>query len=139
MIDASVCLKWAFEEEDSEKARRILEKYERNELLLMAPSLWQFEIVNGFSSAVVRKKLEFQKAKRLLCIVFKAVPELFMISDLLDECFKNTNKYQISGYDSAYVTLAAQTQSVLVSADRKLVEKVGDARLAIYLGEFKME
>lgn len=136
VIDASVCLKWVFEEEGSEKARFLLKQQEQNKLLLLVPELWEYEIVNGFASAVLRKKISFLKAKQLLTLVFKANLEIISIGGSHIKCLENANKYQISAYDSAYVTIAHENGILLVSADDRLVAKVGDKKLAISLKDF---
>lgn len=133
VVDASVCLKWVFEEEDSEKARFLLKQQEKNKLLLLAPQLWEYEIVNGFASAVLRKKVPYQKANKLLKLVLEANLKVISMTDLLMQCLENAKKYQISAYDSAYVTLAAENGIVLISADDRLVEKVGNKKLAVSL------
>lgn len=136
VIDTSVCLKWVLEEEDSEKARFLLKQQENNELLLIVPQLWEYEIVNGFASAVLRKKVPFLTANKLLKMVLEAKLEIISMIDLLERCLENANKYQISAYDSAYVTLASENGIILVSADDKLVTKVGDQKLAVSLKDF---
>lgn len=136
VIDASVCLKWVFEEEGSEKARILIKQQEQNKLLLLVPELWEYEIINGFASAVLRKKISFLKAKQLLTLVFKANLEIISIGGSHIKCLENANKYQISAYDSAYVTIAKENGIVLVSADDRLVAKVGDKKLVISLKDF---
>ncbi len=133
VIDASVCLKWVFEEEDSEKARFLLKQQEKNKLLLLVPKLWEYEIVNGVASAVLRKKASFLTAKKLLKLILEANLKVISMTDLLMKCLENANKYHISAYDSAYVTLAKENGIVLVSADDRLVEKVGNQKLAVSL------
>lgn len=135
VVDASVCLKWVFEEEDSEKARFLLEQQGKNKLLLLVPELWEYEIVNGFASAVLRKKVSLLITKKLLKLVLEANLEVISMTDLLTECLENAKKYQISAYDSAYVTLAKENRIVLVSADDRLIKKIGDKHLAVSLGE----
>lgn len=137
VVDASICLKWIFEEEDSPKARLLLQKQEQKEILLFVPQLWEYEIVNGFTSAVLRKKVSYSKAKKLLKLILEAHLEIISMSDLLRKCLENAKKYQISGYDSAYVTLAKENKILLVSADGRLVEKVNDKKIAISLAEIK--
>lgn len=139
VIDASVCLKWVFEEESSEKARFLLKQQEQNRLLLLVPELWEYEIVNGLACAVLRKKISFLKAKQLLTLVFKANLETISLGVSHIKCLENANKYQISGYDSAYVTIAKENGIVLVSADDRLVAKVGNKKLAISLKDFNID
>src|SRR3989344_5531899 len=136
IVDASVSLKWVFEEEDSFKARLLLKKFEQKEVLLLVPQLWEYEIVNGFTSAVLRKKISYLKAKKLLKLVLGANLEIISVSSLLEKCLENAKKYQISGYDSAYLTLAKENKILFVSADERLVKKVGDQKITVTLAEF---
>ena len=133
VVDASVCLKWVFEEEDSEKARIIQKDFQDNKILLVVPNLWEYEIVSALSSGLRRKKITFSQAKLFLKTLMQAKPEIVTISNLLDECLENTKKYDLSAYDSAYVTLAKEDKMVFISADNKLVSKINDTKIAITL------
>lgn len=136
VVDASVCLKWVFEEEDSRKARLLLKNHEQKKFLLLVPELWEYEITNGFASAVLRQKISFLKARKLLKLVLEANLEIISLSSLFVRCLENAKKYQISAYDSAYITLAHESKIVLVSADDQLVAKIGDPKLAVSLKDF---
>lgn len=136
VVDASICLKWVFEEEDSEKARNLLTLSEKGSILLLAPEIWEYEIVNGFASAILKNKLSYTKSRRLLRMVLKASPQVISTHELLLESLENCHKYRISAYDSAYITLAAKNRIILVSADEKLVQKVNDPNVAMTLTRF---
>ncbi|OGG18505.1 hypothetical protein A2721_01820 [Candidatus Gottesmanbacteria bacterium RIFCSPHIGHO2_01_FULL_47_48] len=131
VVDASVCLKWVFEEEDSEKARELLVKQAEGEALLLAPSIWEFEVVNGFASAILRRKVTFPLAKKLFKEILAAKPQIIQVPDLLEKCLENSRRWEISAYDSAYVTLATENGIVLVSSDARLVRKVKSASVVL--------
>ena len=76
------------------------------------------------------------KSRQLLRLLLQGKPELVSISEKLDKCLNCSKKYDISGYDSAYVVLAKESGLVLVSADEKLVAKVGDQEIAMTLEQF---
>lgn len=137
VVDASVCLKWVFEEEDSEKARNLLTLSEKGDILLLAPEIWEYEIVNGFASAVFRNKLAYSKSKKLLKMILAAKPETISVEELLLKSLENCHKYRISAYDSAYITLAIENRIALVSADAKLAQKVSDPNVVILLTKIK--
>ncbi len=136
VVDASVCLKWVFEEEDSPTARKLLREFLKGNLLLVAPNLWEYEIVNALASAVRRKKITASKSHQLLKFLIQAKPETTSINDLLVSCLGNGQRYDISAYDSAYLTLAAENKMLLVSADEKLVSKIDNPKIAVNLQEF---
>lgn len=136
VVDASVCLKWVFEEQNSQLARDILIKKEQNQILLFSPSLWEFEITNALATAVLRKKVSVKKSQEFLQLLLEAKPEIISLSDILLKCLLNCKKYGISGYDSAYVTLAEENKLVLVSSDDKLVTKINNHKIATSLSTF---
>lgn len=136
VVDASVCFKWVLEEEDSEKARNLLALSEKGDILLLAPEIWEYEIVNGFASAILKSKLSYAQSRRFLKMVLKASPQMISAHGLLLESLGNCYKYRISAYDSAYITLAVENGIILVSADESLVQKVGDPNVAMTLAGF---
>lgn len=136
VIDASVCLKWVFEEADSEKARDLLTLSEKGDILLFAPEIWEHEIVNGFASAMLRNKLSYAKSKKLLKLVLEAKPQIISTHELLLKSLENCHKYRISAYDSAYITLAMENGIILISADVKLAQKVSDLNVVTTLTGF---
>lgn len=136
VIDASVCLKWLFTEEDSPQALSILKDCEAKKVILLAPLLWEYEIVNALATAVARKKIAFSTSLKFLKFFFKSKPQLISIADEYKTCLTLAKKYQLSAYDSSYLTLAKAAKTILVSADAKLVRKVEDKKFAIGLGEY---
>ena len=136
VVDASVCLKWVFEEEDSEKARKLLTLSEKGDIFLLAPEIWEYEIVNGFVSALLKNKLSYLKSKKLLKMVLEARPQMISAHELLLKSLENSHQYRISAYDSAYITLAIENRIVLISADEKLVQKVNNPNVAMTLARF---
>lgn len=136
VVDASVCLKWVFEEEDSEKARNLLTLSGKGDILLLAPEIWEYEIVNGFAQAMLKNKLSYVQSKKFLRMVLEARPQMISIHDLLLKSLENCHKYRISAYDSAYITLAKENRIVLVSADEKLAQKVSDPSVVMTLTMF---
>ena len=62
VIDASVVLKWYLtDEEYGEKALNLLTKYISNELDFLAPSLLEYEVVNGLIIAQKRGRIKEEK------------------------------------------------------------------------------
>lgn len=136
IIDASVCLKWLFKEEDSSQALSILKDSEAKKITLLAPSLWEYEMANALATAVARKKITFSKSLKFLNFFLKSKPQLVSIADEYKTCLILAKKYQLSAYDSSYLTLAKAAKTILVSADDKLVGKVADNKLVIGLKEY---
>lgn len=76
--------------------------------------------MNGFKSAILRKRIDWLKAKRAI-EVFKQ-----MKFDLIDQggeeitILKLANKLNLSVYDASYVVLAKKLKIKLMSLDKKL-------------------
>ncbi|MEK7550482.1 MAG: type II toxin-antitoxin system VapC family toxin [Patescibacteria group bacterium] len=141
VIDSSICLKWTLSDEiDSDKASDIQEMYVKGEFNLIAPDLWLYEVINGIKSVGLKKKLipESKLTEKLLDLI-KSQPNLMSISDIPEICLKNSLEFGISGYDSAYITLARVHGLTLITADEKLARKVNNPKLAISLKEFKIK
>ncbi len=136
VVDASVCLKWVFEENDSDKARSLLTLSEKGDILLLAPDIWEYEIINGFASAILKNKLSYLHSSKFLKLILKVKPQTISMQDLSFKILRNCRDYQISAYDSAYVTLAIENGITLVSADEKLAQKVGNNTIVIGLAKF---
>ena len=62
VLDASVALAWAFEDEDGEYARGILARLEKEEACTTA--LWPLEISNGLLAAERRDRIEAADSAR---------------------------------------------------------------------------
>ena len=135
VIDSSVSLKWVLDDEiDSDKALELQKHHLAGKINLIAPSLWYYEVVNGLKNASLTKpdlKISLLEAK--LNQLLKSSPALQDIYDLSPLVFKNSYRYQISAYDSAYITLAHSHKIKLVTADSKLVTKIANPRLVMGL------
>lgn len=137
VVDASTCLKWIFEDEIySEQALALQKDFLSEKISLIAPSLWSYEITNGIKSAITRNRLDVDHGLSLLNLLIKSKPDTFPINDLLPECLENATKFQISVYDSAYITLSHANNSPLITSDKKLVLRINKSPLPILLENY---
>lgn len=140
VIDASTSLKWIFQDEiDSEKAVKLQREYLSGNISLVAPNLWYYEIINGLKSISLKKKSPSTKTlENKLIKLQESSPILMDVYDLSTLLLKYSLKFNISGYDCAYVILAFVNGLTLITSDNKLVKKVNDKNLAISLKEFRI-
>lgn len=138
VIDSSVSLKWSFDEEDSSVARLILQLFVKDQIALFVPTLWEYEIVNALSSAVLRKKIDDKRASRYLKRILSVKLSRVSMLDLLPKVLENSQKFQISAYDSSYLTLAIENNMLFVSSDEKLVKKINNSKIAIVLARWEV-
>lgn len=122
-MDASVAAKWVFPENDSDRAVRLLERYESGSLLLMAPELFVSEVANlAWKKAVLRREVELADAVEALRLILAACPELFPTLQLVSRAFDLASLHRRPIYDCLYVALALEHSSPLITADRALVK-----------------
>lgn len=125
VIDASTTLKWIFNDEvNSHEALELQEAFLAGNVSLLAPSLWYYEITNGIKSAVLRERISDRKARRLLGLLMQCQPTIVSMKDVFEECLANAIRFQISVYDSSYLTLALTNKIPFITADGKLASKI---------------
>ena len=136
-VDASTCLKWVFNDEIfSDQAIQLQKQYLLGKISLIAPTLWFYEIANGIKSAALRSRISSAKSKLLLSLLLKSKPKTVLMEEVLTECLENAVKFQISAYDSAYITLAQINNIPLITSDQKLVNRVPPSVQMVYLRDY---
>lgn len=120
IIDASIGVKWFFEEIDSEKAETILQQTAEAELKLLVPELFFYEIANVVISKKQSKSIkEIQQALTLLHF---DIYELGL--SFIDKIVNIANIYTLSFYDACYVTVLKETNYEFITADKRLFDKI---------------
>lgn len=119
VIDASVIVKWFLNEENSEKALKIREDHILEKTILIIPELTFIEILNAlkYKGANVQRLLDVNKS--LWGMQFKVEK---INSFILDKAIENAIKYNITIYDSLYVTIAQIYGTSLITADKELLK-----------------
>jgi predicted nucleic acid-binding protein len=123
VLDASVVLKWIFDDEDgADPAARLKDAHVAGQDIVAVPDLLFYEIGN-----VLATKTRFSEA---------AIAEAFSLLwdfslerfDLGLDAFQGglalSRKYKITLYDAAYIELSRRLKCTFVTADKKLYEKV---------------
>jgi len=119
--DASVILKWAIgleTESYQEKAIHILDAWVNNNIEIVLPELWVFEVGNFLGKMV--QDLALEKMETLLDFHFK--------TSKLDKgtcklIFKLMNDLSVSFYDASYHALAQKMGGIFITADKKYYQK----------------
>ncbi|MBS3886061.1 MAG: type II toxin-antitoxin system VapC family toxin [Dethiobacter sp.] len=132
VVDASVSLKWLFNDEVGvSQAQALRDSYLADPIRfpLFAPSLWRYEVANGLAVAARRGLLEHDLARDalmdLLTLGVKVVEtESLRVLDL-------ALTYGIAVYDAAYLAVAEETSSILWTADRPFYGAMQGKRQAV--------
>lgn len=137
VIDASVALKWYLADEDyGYKALNLLTDYVSNKLNFFAPSLLEYEVINGLLIAQKRGRIKEEKFLRAIDGFLNLDIKLTDLSNFYHKTVYYCKKYNCSVYDSSYLATADETRSVLVTADERLYHTVkNDIRWVKWIGD----
>jgi predicted nucleic acid-binding protein len=125
IIDAGVVLRGFFPDEEGQAAAQaILHAYVQEEIELQAPTLLPYELINAILQAVRRKRIDPAKGKEILTAYFDLGIRTVQVS--WQRVFELACTYDRSAYDGAYLALAEETGSKLVTGDRRLYNAVKD-------------
>ena len=138
VVDASVVLKWYLpDEEYGNIAIEILDKYVSYEVELLAPSLLEYEVLNGLLIARKRGRIPDE-------MMFTAIEGLLSleiehkdISFFYPEVIRFSESFDLSAYGASYLAMANNESTHLVTADKNLYNKVNtDLKWVRWLGDF---
>jgi len=124
VLDASVIVKWFVEEIYSDKALKLRDSYIEGKMLIIAPTLLPFEVLNALKYTHLFKEDDLK-------VVAEALDSYnFELINLKGEYAKKAVEIAINKditiYESSYVALALIFSTKLYTADSKLIEKLGD-------------
>ncbi len=124
VIDASLALKWALDDEQHvQHALALRDDFlGKGRIQVFAPSLYIYEVINGITSAIRRRRLERAQGEEVLQSLLLAEVALRMPS--IDGIYGIALDYGLSAYDSSYVSLAETLGTDFWTADRQLYDAV---------------
>jgi predicted nucleic acid-binding protein len=119
VVDASVAIKWALEEEGSEAARRLL-----TEESLVAPDFLILESANVLWTAVRRGKLTREQAIAALAGLQSLPVQFLAIGDCGSTAQTLAFELDHPVYDCLYLAMALAQRTILITADRRFIASV---------------
>jgi predicted nucleic acid-binding protein len=126
VVDASVAVKWLLPEAHTREAETLL----ADDITLAAPDLLYAEIGNVLWKRVARRDISEEQAQealgRLLDVEIYIAPTDGLVSDALELACR----YRRPIYDSLYIALAVQQDTVLMTADKRLYNAMRETPLA---------
>ena len=122
VIDASVVVKWFVEEEGSEEALKVRDRYVEGEIQIIAPELITFEVLNAlyFKRLFSEDELK-QISEALEAYSFSLYP---LRGEYARKAVEVSYENDITLYDASYVALAIVRDTFAYTADEKLVRKL---------------
>jgi predicted nucleic acid-binding protein len=125
VIDASVLVKFFIPEILWEKAEELSDRVTEGDLRLLAPDLIFAEVGNIIWKKHRRKELIRSEAEEIVDAIVSVPLEIETSKALSPFAVDLGLVYGITVYDALYVSLAKIHQTILVTADKKLVEIMG--------------
>lgn len=131
MLDSSVAVKWYLPEEGHEEATKLLRRAESEELTLLAPSTIYPEFFNALWQQHRREGLPLEEM-RLSWEQFAMDPVfLYAPEDLMHRAAEIAFDSGTIIYDSLFLALAEDAQTIMITADDKLLKAVRGTNYAV--------
>lgn len=123
VLDASVVLKWIFDDEaGADPAVRLKDGHVAGHEIIAVPDLLFYEIGNVLATKTRLSEAAIAEAFSLL---WDFSLERFDLGfEEFQGCLALSRKYTITLYDAAYIELSRRLKCSFVTADKKLYEKV---------------
>ncbi len=139
VIDASVVLKWYLADERyGQAALGLLEDYLSNEVDFLAPSLLEYEVINGLVIAQkrgrIKEKMILEAAEGFMNLEISLRALHLFYPKVLHYC----QILHRTAYDASYLALADEERISMITADEGLYNAVKkDLKWVKWLGEVK--
>ena len=133
VVDASVAVKWLFEEEFSDRALALRGEWKKKDISLCAPDWMMIELHNVVWKKVQRGHLAADDPLLQRSPAFELDLNWIPTRTLLPPSLRLAVQFKISVYDAIYVALAQGLQCPFVTADRLLAEKIAQALPAVHI------
>ncbi len=131
MLDSSVAVKWYLPEEGHEEATKLLRRAESEELTLLAPSTIYPEFFNALWQQHRREGLPLEEM-RLSWEQFAMDPVfLYAPEDLMHRAAEIAFDSGTIIYDSLFLALVEDAQTIMITADDKLLKAVRGTNYAV--------
>lgn len=125
IADASLCLKWFFQEEnESSQALILFNDFIQRKVGIIVPTIWLYEMTNGIRSAVLRKRITKNVGANHFQDLLKVLPDFVDFNALIEKTYNISEDFNLSIYDSSYLSLAIAKKSLFLTGDDKLYKKV---------------
>ncbi|MBS7638533.1 type II toxin-antitoxin system VapC family toxin [Candidatus Bathyarchaeota archaeon] len=136
VLDASVMVKWFSGEEDSEIAVEIRDKHVEGVISIVSPDLALYEVVNALRYNPAFNIEDLKRAVSDLMDI--GVDFITPNREILEKSVENAFIYDLSVYDSYYLSLAQIMGLQVVTADEKFFERAKETRIVKILKNFKL-
>ena len=134
VLDASIALSWAFEDERTKGALAVLDRLRRSEAVTSA--IWPLEVANALLSAERAGRIEPEAANRFSALIL----ELPIVIDPverrrpLDVVRHLARTHALSAHDGSYLEIALRLGIPLATLDTRLGDEARAAGVGVLGG-----
>ncbi|AFA38981.1 putative nucleic acid-binding protein, contains PIN domain [Pyrobaculum oguniense TE7] len=120
VVDASVVVKWAVPEPYSQEARKLRNDHLLGRVKAVAPPCLWLEVASALREYVIRGVLPNDKALTAAELLYQTEVEIEEVDPR--QVLATALKHGVTTYDAAYVYLAEKHNTLLYTADEKLLK-----------------
>lgn len=132
VIDASVGIKLFADEPLSDVADALFARFAREgDMHFWVPDFFFVECANLLWKHVRQSKISEAKAERCLRRLVGMELHAVVAEDIVVDALCLATRYDISVYDASYLAVARHVAAPLVTADERLVRKVGESGIPV--------
>jgi predicted nucleic acid-binding protein len=124
VIDASVAVKWFIQEPDRAAARQLLEPGKR----LIAPELLVAEVASALWKRAMAGESDVRQAPLTAASLPRFFARLVSLAPLATRSLEIAAELRHPVYDCFYLALAESEDTVVVTADRRLIGRLAGSR-----------
>ena len=126
VLDTSVAVKFHVPEEGYEEARQAQDAFEDGLLSLLAPGTILPEVFNAFWQKYRRKELTHDEVRQGWELISELPLNFYAPEDLMPHAAEISLESGVIIYDALFLALAEDAQTVVLTADDKLLKAIED-------------
>lgn len=136
--DASLTLKLVLAEADSALAQALWEEWQRNNAIVVVPTLWRYEVTSVLRNQVHRGRLPLDLAEKGLVTLFRLPLLTLAPAGLHQRAWELANDFQRpAAYDAHYLALTEAVGGIFWTADQRLYNSVSPTLAWVrWLGDY---
>ena len=124
VVDANVAVKWVIEQAHFEQARSIVEQGDD----LLVPGMFVAEVTSTLWQYARARQIDKEQATRGVASILSLISYVERDVHLADDALSIGLELNYAPYDCFYLVLAMRRSAPLVTADKKLINRLATTR-----------
>jgi len=140
VADSNVLVKWFIPEDYHEEAKALLRDHLYGSITVIAPRYALLEFANTLRKYVAKKLISTDKIRDAYRLLIESAPQLVEEKEeLVRQAMEYSIQRGITVYDAYYVIVANELNTVVYTADERLLRQLeGRERVIRHVREYKM-